>query len=95
MVTPILKSGGYVLKSALEASGGNTVTISAGDDFLGYETAYYAVTSRHGVEFISADVARDGKTTVQPRPMVRLFDFPHGVRHIRSDLLSAGDAGVR
>jgi hypothetical protein len=83
VVTPILKSGGYVLQSAVESTGGNTVTISAGDDFLGYETAYYAVTARHGVEFLSAEIARDGKGTAQQRPLVPLFQFPHSVRHVR------------
>lgn len=83
VVTPILKSGGYRLQTTGETSGGNTVTLSVGDDFLGYETAYYAVEARHGVEFVSAETTRDGHTTPQPRPVAHLFQLPRGVRHVR------------
>jgi len=83
VVTPILKSGGYRLKSTSETSGGNTVTLSVGDDFLGYEVAYYAVMPRNGVEFVSAEITRDGRTTPQPQPVAHLFQWPRGVRHVR------------
>jgi len=83
VVTPILKSGGYRLKPTGETSGGNTVTLSVGDDFLGYETAYYAVKARHAVEFVSAETTRDGRTTPQPQPVAHLFQLPRGIRHVR------------
>src|ERR1035438_2363086 len=83
VVTPILKSGGYRLKPTGETSGGNTVTLSVGDDFLGYEVAYYAVKARNGVEFVSAETTRDGRTTPQPQPVAHLFQLPRGVRHVR------------
>jgi hypothetical protein len=83
VVTPILKSGGYRPEFSDETIGGNTITLSAGNDFLGYEVAYYTVKARNGVRFLSAETTRDGRTTPQPRPMAHLFQLPHGVRHVR------------
>lgn len=83
VVTPILKSGGYRLKATGETSGGNSVTLSVGDDFLGYEVAYYAVRARDGVGFVSAEITRDGHITPQPQPVAHLFQLPRGVRHVR------------
>jgi hypothetical protein len=83
VVTPILKSGGYRLKLAGQTVDGNTIALSAGDDFLGYEVAYYAVKARNGVEFVSAETTRDGHTTPQPQPVAHLFELPRGVRHVR------------
>jgi len=83
VVTPILKSGGYRLRSIGQTAEGNTVTLSVSDDFLGYEVAYYAVKARNGVEFVSAETTRDGHTTPQPQPVAHLFQLPHGVRHVR------------
>jgi hypothetical protein len=83
VVTPILKSGGYRLSFTDETTSGNTITLSAGDDFLGYEVAYYAVKARHGLEFVSAETTRDGRTTPQLHPVAHLFRLPRGVRHVR------------
>ncbi len=67
-VTPILKSGGYVLKSLDQHIGGNAITLSADPDFIGYEVAHYAVigqrSGRVRVEFSSAEVSKDGKNGV-------------------------------
>lgn len=82
VVTPLLRSGGYVLKSNGETSSANTVTISAGADFLGYEVAYYAV-SRNGVSFGSAETTKDGHTVPQAEPVARLFQLPRGIRRVR------------
>jgi hypothetical protein len=76
-VTPILKSGGYVLKSLAQQTNGNTVTLSADTDFVGYEVAHYAaIDQKRGrvrVEFRSAEVSKDGKTEGQSEPIVPLF----------------------
>jgi len=82
VVTPVLKSGGYRLQPAPQEVSGHTITLSAGSDFLGYELAYYAVTSR-GIEFVSAEVTRDGQTLPQTGPILRLFELPRGMRHLR------------
>ena len=87
VVTPILKSGGYRVKAEPSASGPDAATLSVavGSDFLGYEVAYYAVGSR--VTFTSAEVHRqvDKKDTVtaEERPLVLLFQLPHGARYVR------------
>src|ERR1039458_2046011 len=83
LVTPIRNAGGYRLKPTGQTVSGGTVTLSVGDDFLGYEVAYYAVKARNGVEFVSAETTRDGRTTPQPQPVAHLFQLPHGVRHVR------------
>src|ERR1035438_4378404 len=62
VVTPILKSGGYRLKLTAQTADAGTVTLHAGDDFLGYEVAYYAVRAHNGVEFVSAETTRNGHT---------------------------------
>lgn len=82
VVTPILKSGGYVLKLGSQSAGGSDLTLKAGDDFLGYEVAYYAVKS-HGVDFVAAETIRNGQAAPQTQPVARLFQLPHGMRHVR------------
>ena len=82
VVTPILKSGGYRVKPTSESSSGDTVALSVGDDFLGYEVAFYAV-ARDGVQLISAETTRNGQTVPQPQPVAHLFQLPAGVRYVR------------
>lgn len=87
VITPLLKSGGYLPQAANEQTTGNTITYSAGGDFLGYETAYYQVARRgHSgvrIRFSSAAVTTDSGTTPQPRPVAPLFDLPQSARHVR------------
>lgn len=86
VVTPILRSGGYRLQPVDEQADGNTITVSTAADFLGYETAYYAVSARGRgvrVEFTSAEISQDGKTVLQPHPIVHLFQLPRNARHVR------------
>jgi hypothetical protein len=87
VVTPILKSGGYQLHAAKPVEQGNTVTLEAGSDFTGYETAYYLVAPATGdrisLEFTSAEVTKDGKTSPQPNPLVPLFQDRKPIRYIR------------
>ena len=82
VVTPLLKSGGFRLAATAQTASGNTLTLSAGDDFLGYELAYYAVKAC-GVQFVSAETTRGGHTTPQPQPVAHLFQLPRGIRHVR------------
>jgi len=94
-VTPILKSGGYVLKSLAQQTSGSTVTLSADTDFVGYEVAHYAaVDQKRGrvrVEFRSAEVFKDGKTEPQLQPIVPLFRRPKYLRLIYLIRLSHSD----
>jgi hypothetical protein len=86
VVTPILKSGGYVLHTSEQQTAGNTVTLM-GTDFAGYEVAHYSVQARTGggvrVRFGSAEVAKEGKTESQSRSIAPLFKLPRAARYVR------------
>jgi hypothetical protein len=87
VVTPVLKSGGYKpqLTEGPRKDGGATFTTN--EDFVGYETSYYAVKARDGggvrIEFISAWVTKQSRTTRRPYPLIRLFEFPVSARLVR------------
>jgi hypothetical protein len=86
VVTPILRSGGYRLQPVDQQADGDTIAVSTGTDFLGYETAYYAVRARGRgvrVEFSAAEISQDGKTAMQPKPVAHLFQLPRNARHVR------------
>jgi hypothetical protein len=86
-VTPLLKSGGFVLPKLVPQVSGNTVTLSDGGELEGYETAYYVVGPhpKGGVRisFASAEVTKQGVSTPQPRPTLPLFELPSGARFVR------------
>ena len=95
VVTPVLKSGGYRVQPATEQVSGNNITLATGGDFLGYEVAYYAVNPRGAalvrtevrtgvrIEFLSAEITKEGKTFVQSRPVAALFRLPRSARSVR------------
>lgn len=87
VTTPLLKSGGYVLKDTVQStSRDGALIIETGDDFIGYETSYYAV-GRNGpgvkIEFKSTEVTRDGETFSQRQPKVALFTMPRPAKYVR------------
>lgn len=87
VITPITRSGKLILQNSSSEQNGNTITLSAGNDFLGYETAYYAVDP-HGrdhvqIHFVTATVTKDGNTVPQMHPRLDLFSFSAGARYIR------------
>ncbi len=43
VITPILKSGNFKVQLHETAGSGNSRVLTTGDDFLGFETSYYAV----------------------------------------------------
>ncbi|MGH9647329.1 MAG: hypothetical protein ACRD4E_10975 [Bryobacteraceae bacterium] len=87
VVTPILKSGGYVLGTLGTETDGKTVTVDTGGDFLGYEIAYYAVKPRRGggvrIDFTAAEATRNGVTAPQTKSIAPLFNLPRGARYVR------------
>lgn len=87
VVTPMTKSGGYVPKSLAPQRDGNTITLSAGEDLVGYEVAHYAAIGARGgrvrIEFSSAEVTREGKTETQARPTVPLFQLARRPNYLR------------
>jgi hypothetical protein len=87
VVTPLLKSGGYLMKKTEAELSGKTVTIDTGGEFLGYETSFYSVKPRMGggvrVKFLSAEVTREEETTTRKQPHLRLFHTPGKARFVR------------
>jgi len=86
-VTPILKSGAYVLNTPDKPTSSNGFTLSAGTDFVGYEVAHYEVKGQQGgpvrVEFNSAEVTKGGKTQPQPRSIAPLFPMARRPIYLR------------
>ena len=86
-VTPILKSGGYVLKTPDKPTSSNGFTLSAGTDFVGYEVAHYDVKGQRGgrvrVEFNSAEVTKEGKTQRQQQSIAPLFQVAREAIYLR------------
>lgn len=87
VVTPILKSGKFMVQTMEAQASGNSIALTTGSDFIGYEIAYYKVDPRESggvaVSFDSAEFRTDGKATKQPRPKVALFDLPESSRYVR------------
>jgi hypothetical protein len=87
VVTPILKSGGFVLDQLKAQQEGGDVIIKTGSDFVGYEISYYSVRERERaggvIRFSSAEKVTNGKRTRESRPLVPLFDLPPGVEFVR------------
>ena len=86
-VTPILKSGGYVLKTPGEPAARNEFTLSVGTEFLGYEVAHYDVKGQSGgrvrVEFRSAEITKEGKSQNQPQSIAPLFQVAQRANYLR------------
>src|SRR6185369_15773190 len=92
-VTPILKSGGYVLKTTDKPTSGNGFTLSAGTDFVGYEVAHYDVKGQRAgrvrVEVNSAEVTKDGQTQPQPQSIAPLFEVARQANYLRLSISQA------
>jgi hypothetical protein len=87
VVTPLLKSGGFALRTFSPEASGNTVTLSTGGELEGYETAFYAVAPHPQggvrISFDSAEVTKQGVSAPQPRPTLPLFNLPSSARFVR------------
>ncbi len=86
-ITPILKSGKFKPELKETVVNGSGIELSAGDDLLGYETSFYAVTASKpsgvAVSFISAVDTIDGKTHRKAQPRARFFDFSSPLPFVR------------
>jgi hypothetical protein len=99
VVTPITKSGNYVVKTQpAETPGagrehvignpsGNVVPLKAAPGFLGYEVSFYAIKrGRRGgvrVVFKSAEIHEKGHVSHSRRPIAPLFQIPKQDRWVR------------
>ncbi|HLV95996.1 MAG TPA: hypothetical protein VKS44_12450 [Candidatus Acidoferrales bacterium] len=92
VVTPILRSGGFVLKEPKVEQEGGDFIVRTGNDFVGYEIAYYLVRERSGrgvlIRFSSAEKVTNGNRKKESRPLVPLFDFPSDVGFVRLFVLT-------
>ncbi len=75
VVTPINRSGSFQLETTQTEQSGPGVTLNSGNDFLGYEVAYYAVTARQSdgvaVSFVRAERIIGGAVSQQASPSLR------------------------
>lgn len=87
VITPLLKSGGFVLRVAEQQEEGNTITLRTGDDFQGYETATYAVGGhkKGGVRIALTDVSlnRNGQLTHPAKSFAPRMRNSGRLRHVR------------
>ena len=83
VVTPILKSGGFLVRSAGTQVDGRTITMQAGDDFLGYETAVYQLDARSRVRLLEASVSKGGVVTPQAKSIAPRLNVPERMRYVR------------
>lgn len=87
VITPLTKSGRYLVGMSEETQQNGTVTLTLSDDFLGYATSFYNVlrTGRSGVrlQFASGEQTRNGVTAALTRPQPDLSDLPRGAKYIR------------
>jgi len=104
VVTPMLSSGGYLLKTEparrqspdADASRGirREVTLSTGTDFTGYEVSLYSVKPCRGggvnVIFSSAEIHKQGQVTRSRLPIHPLFQFSRETRWVRILHLARG-----
>jgi hypothetical protein len=87
VVSPILKSATFKVQTEEAPTSGATIALKTTDDFVGFETDYYAVNAPNGhgslIEFSSAEVKRNGRRIKRPQPLLPLFEFPERVHYVR------------
>lgn len=92
VVTPMLAGGGFVLGAArgeapvdLSEVGATkvTLTMKAGDEFLGFEESHYAVEAKGRVKLERVEITREGKKETVAKPRLALFELPREVKWVR------------
>ena len=90
-IVPLTKSGTFLPMTRLDQAHEGTerpgtITLSAGSDFAGYETQFYAVEPRRRgvhVAFVAATATKSGKSEPRSEPAVDLFEYPGKDRYLR------------
>ena len=104
VITPVLSSGGYLVKTEpapgqdvdADASRAITgeITLSTGTGFTGYEVSLYSVKPRQGggvyVIFNSAEIHKQGQVIRSRQPIQPLFQLPRETRWVRILHLARG-----
>jgi len=84
---PLLRSGGYQLKTTAPALTGNTISLSADKDLEGFEIDFYSFQPREGggvrIEFVYGEVRKNDQTISQSRPGTVLFQVPPNLKFLR------------
>lgn len=87
VITPMLRFGGFQLKKVEQQESGKTITLRAGDEFLGYETATYAVDAREDggvqVALTAVDYNRNGAITPAIKSFAPRLRMPYRFRRVR------------
>lgn len=87
VITPVLKSGGFQLRTTIAAGEQGNMNAVAGPDFIGYESSYYVVRRKGDdevtIDFRSAQLHKDGNVMRLSQPRVDLFHIPRGSRLVR------------
>ena len=104
VITPMLASGGYLLKTepapaqSVDADASRAIereiTLSTGKDFTGFEVSLYSVKPCRGggvnVIFDSAEIHKPGQVTRSRQPILPLFRLPREMRWVRILHLARG-----
>ena len=83
VVTPILKSGKFLLQTGEAKEEGNTITLRVGDEFQGYETAVYLVGEGARITVGEVKVNKGGVETAVAKPFAPRLRVPGRMRHVR------------
>ncbi len=87
VTVPLLRSGGYQLKTTAPALTGNTISLSADKDLEGFEIDFFSVQPREGggvrIEFVYGEVRKNDQTVPQSRPGTVLFQVPPALKFLR------------
>lgn len=87
VVAPILKSGGFDMHIKEQRQENGVVVLKTGEDFEGYETDFYTVTSKGdglNVKLSSARITRPDKKEMRPlRPLDSILDLPRDTQSLR------------
>lgn len=86
VVIPLLKSAGARPMLQSEEMEGATISFSA-SDLVGYQTVHYAINARRGgrvqLSFESAELTKNGASTLIPEPAALPFPLPRKAEVIR------------
>lgn len=87
VVAPVLKSGGFDMHIKEQRQENGVVVLKTGEDFEGYETDFYRVTSKSdglNVRLSSARITRPDKKEMLPlRPLDSILDLPRYTQSLR------------
>lgn len=85
VVAPVVKPGGKA-EYKEEKVEGNTITLSASHDLIGFETAWYAVESRRGrlaLRLTAVELNQEGAIRPMQKPQAAVIPLRRSAAHLR------------